>query len=664
MLGLTITNIEVSAETNGGIFSASIPLKSGLNVIRANNSSGKSTCVNAIAYGLGLEAILGPSRKRPFPKSLYDVIFASKDDTTPYFVGSSKVTIVAKNSKGIEAKILRDIKGDDNKVVVDISGVNKDYFLGSAGEIGSAKSERGFHYWLANFIGWDLPNVVTFEGKELKLYLECIFPLFFIEQKRGWSEIQANSPSHYGIRNVKKAAAEFCLGIDSFEQDKKIALLKNTIDLAEREWVRLDAAAESVADFNSLRLNKLPALTRDEPEHYIEFFYLENDVYISMQASEKALQRSIEYLTQNIASNAPNDERLDALLSSIRHTRSSAEENSNLIELTLMSISNANEKLSRLKDDYDQYLQLKRLRSVGSTVGVDIKTDKCPICQSDLPDTLGNKLAKRIPMTLDENIEFLKTQIDFFEAIKGKGITELQELRAVSKLIKSSLESKNDELDRLKEDLADINGAANGVVRQKILAELKLKETIKLKDSQFQLNEQAARVRSNWLTATDSLRLLRKETDSEKRYPAIKNLESMMKEYLIAFGFPELAMNEITISQQTLRPEQQGYDIVAESSASDYIRVIWSYTLALLMLAGKNENAKHGGFVVFDEPRQHEASKVSFASLINKAADSFLFGGQVIFATSLEEAELRTACDGKEVNLICFDNYILKRAAP
>lgn len=82
------------------------------------------------------------------------------------------------------------------------------------------------------------------------------------------------------------------------------------------------------------------------------------------------------------------------------------------------------------------------------------------------------------------------------------------------------------------------------------------------------------------------------------------------------------------------------------------------------MLAGKNENAKHGGFVVFDEPRQHEASKVSFASLINKAADSLLFGGQVIFATSLEEAELRTACDGKDVNLICFDNYILKRAAP
>lgn len=50
MLGLTITNIEISAETNGGIFSACIPLKSGLNVIRANNSSGKSTCVNAIAY--------------------------------------------------------------------------------------------------------------------------------------------------------------------------------------------------------------------------------------------------------------------------------------------------------------------------------------------------------------------------------------------------------------------------------------------------------------------------------------------------------------------------------------------------------------------------------------------------------------------------------------
>ena len=80
MLGLTIENIFISVDTNGGRFCANIPLKKGLNIVRAENSSGKSTCVNAIVYSLGLEAALGPRSKRPFPKSLYDEILDKKTD--------------------------------------------------------------------------------------------------------------------------------------------------------------------------------------------------------------------------------------------------------------------------------------------------------------------------------------------------------------------------------------------------------------------------------------------------------------------------------------------------------------------------------------------------------------------------------------------------------
>lgn len=85
MLGLNIDNLSISVSTSGGEFECSIPFYDGLNIIRAENSSGKSTCVNAIAYGLGLEAILGPSRKRPFPKSLYEEIFDTKKDQNPFF---------------------------------------------------------------------------------------------------------------------------------------------------------------------------------------------------------------------------------------------------------------------------------------------------------------------------------------------------------------------------------------------------------------------------------------------------------------------------------------------------------------------------------------------------------------------------------------------------
>ena len=206
MLGLTINRVEIAAETNGGRFSAGLDLEKGLNILRAENTSGKSTCVNAIAYGLGLEQILGPSRKRPFPKSLYSEILNSKAEKKPYFVQRSYVSLEIENHLNHKAILTRDVSGQDNKITIKENDVEEDYFLGVSGNVGSAKSEKGAHHWLAEFIGWELPNVVKFDGKETKLYLECIFPLFFIEQKRGWSEIQANIPSNYGIKNVKKSA--------------------------------------------------------------------------------------------------------------------------------------------------------------------------------------------------------------------------------------------------------------------------------------------------------------------------------------------------------------------------------------------------------------------------------------------------------------------------
>ena len=167
------------------------------------------------------------------------------------------------------------------------------------------------------------------------------------------------------------------------------------------------------------------------------------------------------------------------------------------------------------------------------------------------------------------------------------------------------------------------------------------------------------KIHSAWTNASNSLIQVRKGSTITDSGLVIRKLESIIKGNLKAFNFNHSAIKSVSISHQTFRPEQEGYDIVAETSASDYIRIIWSYTLALLELAGKEQEIKHGGFVVFDEPRQHEASKISFTSLIEKASKSGIYGGQVIFATSLEESELRASCASKKVNLVCFNDYIL-----
>ncbi len=658
MLGLTINRIEVSAETNGGLFSASLGLKKGLNIIRADNTSGKSTCVNAIAYGLGLEHILGPSRKHPFPKSLYSEILNNKEEKKTYHVHRSYVLLEIENHTNRKAILTRDVLGKNNKVSIKENDLEEDYFLGVSSNVGSAKSEKGVHYWLAEFLGWDLPDVVTFDGKEVKLYLECIFPLFFIEQKRGWSEVQANIPSNYGIKNVRKSAIEFCLGIDGFELEKQKTTLRFKIEEQKNEWDKIMAMAENVADFHQLKLAPIPSLEKYDSSYMIDFSYLEGDVEISVHEKSTALHKRLDELSKNTSNSIPQNDRLIEQQSSLRGLRRKVEENSRSIELSMISVRETDSKLTTLSHDLDQYQQLIKLKSVGSDISADLDTHKCPICESDLYDTLGNRTVKRQPMTLKENTEFLKNQKAFFEKVNDRNKSQLREKQQEEKLLNTKFEKEQRTLNQLRDDIDDISGVTKGMLRERINTENELDQVNKLTQTLEELNENALKVFNIWATSNDSLSLLRKQESDGSSLNTVSALETLIKENLTSFEFNSADINSISVSAQTFRLGQEGYDIVSETSASDYIRIIWSYTLALMQLASKHQDVKHGGFVVFDEPRQHEASMFSFMHLIDKASDAGQYDGQVIFATSLKESELSETCKEKNINLICFDDYI------
>lgn len=660
MLGITVLNIEISVKTNGGVFSHSMKLEKGLNVIRAENSSGKSTLVNAIAYSLGLEAILGPGRKRPFAKSLYDEIYNNKVDKTPYFVQRSYVSAKIINSKDVEVVLTRDVQGEDKKISVTTENITEDYFLGSSGHVGSAKSEKGFHNWFAKFIGWKLPNVVKFDGSETQLYLECIFPLFFIEQKRGWSEIQANTPTQYGIQNVKKSAAEFCLGIDNFERDKKIAILKSKLKDAESKWESIKVVAQNLADYHAVNISNLHDFGDSELSPKIEFYYLENNNFISLYNKKKGLSRYISKLesTEGKSKAASETDQLITQNSIVNNLRRDVVEITSTFELAVLSNKDLSSKLIKLEHDYDQYQQLKRLRQVGGNFTENIDMSKCPVCESDLFDSLGANTVKRKPMSLDENIEFLKNQVDFFSNIKNKSLIELEILSSKIRIYKLKLQEEEDKLNLLKKDLSGVNSTTKRLIRERLELEIELRNLIKIQEIEEELNSKTSSIFNSWKTAKGALSQIAKNNDESLRMNKIRILQSFLKEYLQSFQFNPTSINSILVSKQSLRPEQDGYDIVAETSASDYIRIIWSYTLSLLKMGAQQSDVKHAGFIVFDEPRQHEANKASFASLIKTSALSKEFSGQVIIATSIDKIELQKLCEKVDVNISYFDDYI------
>ena len=59
---LKINAIRLEINTTGGLFGAELSFVNGLNIIRGNNSTGKSSMFQAILYGLGIEELLGSKK--------------------------------------------------------------------------------------------------------------------------------------------------------------------------------------------------------------------------------------------------------------------------------------------------------------------------------------------------------------------------------------------------------------------------------------------------------------------------------------------------------------------------------------------------------------------------------------------------------------------------
>ncbi|MGK8176746.1 AAA family ATPase [Aeromonas dhakensis] len=664
MLGLSLQRLKISVNTTGGTYGIDVPFSQGLNIIRAENSSGKSTFINAIAYALGLEDILGPSRKKPFPRSVVTALHRTKNDEKELSVKSSYVELTISSSSGRKARLVRDITGLPDKVTVTEDGKEEDYFLGSAGSIGSAKSQRGFHYWLERFIGWSLPTLTTFEGKPSKLYLECIFPLFFIEQKRGWSELQANTPTHYGIKNLKKSALDFILGLEDYDKQNKVAELTLISKSLINDWDLNQTAATALAEFVHAHI-KVNAKISDEASSIDAFEYFVEEINSQSEINSliSALKINLSSIKDGIKT-WPLSKELDDKITALQQINRKLSAHKQMEESERISLSKLEVKISKIKKELDSYRQLKRLQDVGSQKQVDVKFEKCPICNSAMHDALCDSNQDIQPLTIEQNVDYLKNQLDFYLGIKSNHEQKLKDLHVSiidfgvrQKVIENDIQTlKNDEQDHINTLIE------SGSLRKKLELESRIKELTKISDQLNKYNVRAHQIQNEWAVNSGALEKARKSAELSVSTKIISELEAILKRNLRKFGFDQSNINYVKISRQTLRPEFDGYDIVADSSASDYIRIIWSYTLALLELGVKLPEVKHGGFIVFDEPRQHEANKSSFRSLLLEAEAISQSAGQIIVATSISIEDLNSFSIGDAVNLVAFNDgeYILQ----
>ncbi|UCJ16462.1 hypothetical protein K5Q02_22210 [Pseudomonas sp. MM211] len=674
---LEITRLKIIAKTSAGDFGVDIPFKNGLFILRVENTHGKSTCMNAIAYALGMERALGlADAKVPFPPSLTKEIEDENGIELP--VISSMVFLEISNSKGSIATIKRQVLGvtEDNVAFVyptEMDRINETLsqklFLHREGDTTRA---LGFYYWLSKFVGWELPIVPRLDGREANLYPAVFFPTWFVEQKKGWTSIQATTPFFLKIKEAKKRSIEFMLSLETNEIVNKKFKIKTALDDINYAWKFCKKSLSTAAAKIGGEISGVP----DAPEVNFDPFkidigvkhkekwrsiqFLKSETEAELDIFIKKLKETVSAATEDHAIN----DRIDTCKAELKELSYSSNRIEEDISYCNQQINSTDIRINTLKEDQRKYEDLTKIGQLEIIAGSELEINTCPTCTQNISENLANLSNTSPLMSLDESLEYIKEQGKVFKSVKSGLIQQKSLKEAECNKINIQITKLIEEINRLQKNILPFDSL---VMEENLRKKIDFENLIKtyadgisaIMQARLELDshlknyksliEQRRKLPQNILSTTDSHKL--------------NTLRSNVVSLLSSFGFSSFKPDLIRISEETYLPTRDGFDLGFDTSASDGIRIIWSYLIGLFQV-GCEFNTNHPRILIFDEPRQQEAKKVSFTALLKAASIASNGKGQIILATSEDEDALVMALEGSPHTLYSFppeDGKILRK---
>ena len=670
---LRVRAIDLSAETKQGEFGARLDFQPGLNVISADNTRGKSTLVQSIIYGLGLEKMLSPRRDVPLPRVM-TVELQEQVGGPEIPILASRVQLEVENSGGEIVTLQRAAKGDrDLRLVTvfrgarltepDVRYERRDYY---ALDPGAAQASTGLHTFLADFLGWDLPRVSRYSGGDSPLYLEALFSLAFVEQKVGWSAIPANFPTYMGLKDMPRRSVEYVLGLsaNSIELDRQ-----RVIDRAvacRDHWKLLVEEGHRLAELASGKIEGVPNdpdLNWDADGHLL---IPHGNDWLTLTERESWIKLELRQQTARPIPTAAGDEgssegELSAAIEGLADLRAIHHELMGSLNTERTQLRATSRQLNSIEEDLQRHKDATKILSIGGDLGVPLGSERCPTCHQDISDSLLPLDAIDEPMSLEDNRDFLVQQRDLFQNLhrRSESLVEKQEKEVMS--IRDRISRLQARVRALQDTLSSASSTPSvAAIQRRVELQGELDILTKV-DSAF------SKIVSDLVVLREEFRDIKADQAKfpPRGLPAqdkarLNSLTASIVHQLDEYEFSTFKPADIQISSDTYRPIREGFEIGFELSASDAIRLKWAYQLALLEVTRSLENTHHPGVLVFDEPRQQETSRVSFHRLIARAS-AVNRDLQVIFTTSEHKPTLRDAIGGLKLNLIDLQSYLLQR---
>jgi len=666
-MNIQLSRLRIRVVAGEGRFGTDLHFREGLNVVRADNTAGKSSCMNSILWVLGVDGMLGPEHTVPLPHAMTSQI--EDPDGAEHTVTESHVNLEVRRSDGAHITIRRQVVGGPNTHLVRVwdgpvlsepgrySSV-RDYYVRRRG---AAQEERGFHSFLTDWCGWMMPQVARYKGSSVPLYVEAVAPLWIFEQKRGWAGLQAATPGYLQIREVKKRALEYILDLDVLTRRAQIQKLEQKILDIREDWLKSVAGLRVEVKQAGGTIQGLPGRpVGDWPPTPAPLVLIsKGERWSTIRKASREAATQIEALQARAQTRETADtrlsEELEARESDLDRLMASSAQLRHSIARDEASAEQARRRLAVIQQDRRRHKDLITLQELGSDDESLLRTEFCPVCSRSLGGVLLEETSRDRVMGVTETINFLDGQADL--------------ARIVIAATTASLDSREAQLHAMTQQATDLRsrifalrtaliggGQAVADAEALLLARRHIQSYEKLEEAFGEAIDHLSELSQEWRATQAELGSLRATELSANDLNKLRALQQEFVQQLSDYGFQSLQPSSLTISPNNYQPAHEGYDPAFESSASDVIRIIWAYLLSLQRVS-KDLDLNHPGLVIFDEPRQQMTREMSFRELLRRAATDI---GQVIFATSENEQRLLGMLQEVNHTLISFKGKTLQ----
>ncbi|MDC6164325.1 AAA family ATPase [Achromobacter xylosoxidans] len=676
-----IRAVQIKIVSGGDLFGFQCEFDGGLNIIRGKNSSGKSTLINTLMYGLGLEELVGGKGERVLTSAVRDG-FTYKNAFRR--IDKSAVLVEVENAEGKITTFRRPIRNQhkstklmevfegplltNGKAVENMAPAP--LFLHDGG---SATLAEGFINYFESFLGWKLPPVQSSTGGLTRLYPQVVAAALFIEQKRGWTDYIANIP-FYQILGAPTRVVQYLLGLSNFATEETRALYTLKLEKLRSDWSQALAEIKSVFRPLGITLRGVPREVISE--------LVPDKVSASAQVvggeisiAELIRQKTAEWQQIHERRTKPPlaaPEIIKLLNSESRKLEEIAAQYDLLsaeARLRNSSLEEFKALLQQTEIDLKKNKATRKLRDLGAEAGLGMAEGHCPTCGSDIPDSLMPRVVGVESMDLQSNIDYLEAQARMLR--RQIGGLEQSNLEAASALSRSEtlLSEQRKRVVDIRGSLSQADANLEADIRKQVSLEREVRD-LQYAETRFQnFLDDSVELAKSLVDVQQKIKKLPGDLYSDKDKEKISLLQKNFRANAGAFGYSSVEdIEKITVHSGTLLPalgditlkEVLSKNVRSESSASDFVRLIWAFLLAIYQTSEMRDyRGNHPRFLLFDEPGQHSMSQLSQRALVQ--AFSGEINLQSVIAASFEESPtvFREVTAGSRFKLIDLPEKII-----